>query len=54
LEVACTVADVSATAEIAVALTVLPGTVKTYVANLQAKLAVRSRIGIATWYLARL
>ncbi|MEU9863998.1 response regulator transcription factor [Streptomyces sp. NPDC047971] len=36
-------------AEIASALVVTPGTAKTHLANIQAKLGVRNRVGIAAW-----
>ena len=36
-------------AEIGAELYISPGTAKTHVANIQAKLAVRNRVGIAAW-----
>jgi DNA-binding NarL/FixJ family response regulator len=49
LEVARAVAAGNTNAEIAAQLFVSPGTVKTHVANIQAKLGVRNRVGIAAW-----
>ena len=49
LDVARCVAHGHTNAEIATELCVTPGTVKTHVANIQRKLVVRNRVGIATW-----
>jgi DNA-binding NarL/FixJ family response regulator len=43
------VADGKTNAEIAAELYLSPGTVKTHVANVQAKLGTRNRVGIAAW-----
>ncbi|MFC8917742.1 response regulator [Streptomyces sp. NPDC057116] len=48
-EVARLVAQGMTNAEIAAELVVTPGTVKTHLANVQAKLEVRNRVGIASW-----
>lgn len=49
LEIARSVARGSTNAEIAAELTISPGTVKTHIANIQAKLGARNRVGIAAW-----
>jgi DNA-binding NarL/FixJ family response regulator len=49
LEVAGLVAQGLTNAEIAAELVVSAGTVKTHVANVQRKLGVRNRVGIAVW-----
>jgi DNA-binding NarL/FixJ family response regulator len=49
LEVARSVARGSTNAEIAAELAISAGTVKTHVANIQAKLGARNRVGIAAW-----
>ncbi len=49
LDVARLVAQGLTNAEIASELIVSPGTAKTHVANIQRKLGVRNRVGIATW-----
>ena len=48
-EVARLVADGMTNAEIGAELFVSPGTAKTHVANIQQKLGVRNRVGIAAW-----
>ncbi|NXY99095.1 response regulator transcription factor [Streptomyces sp. BR123] len=48
-EIARLVAQGLSNAEIATELVVTPGTVKTHLANVQAKLRVRNRVGIAGW-----
>lgn len=48
-EIARLVAQGLTNAEIATELVVTPGTVKTHLANVQAKLEVRNRVGIASW-----
>ncbi|RST13726.1 response regulator transcription factor [Streptomyces sp. WAC05374] len=48
-EVARLVAQGMTNAEIAAELVVTPGTVKTHLANVQAKLEVRNRVGVASW-----
>ncbi|MEU8528462.1 MULTISPECIES: response regulator transcription factor [Streptomyces] len=48
-EIARLVAQGLTNAEIATELIVTPGTVKTHLANVQAKLDVRNRVGIASW-----
>ncbi|MEU3600581.1 response regulator transcription factor [Streptomyces sp. NPDC006798] len=52
-EIVRLVADGLTNAEIGSALFITPGTVKTHVANIQAKLAVRNRVGIAAWHFDR-
>ncbi|MEU5160188.1 response regulator transcription factor [Streptomyces sp. NPDC020875] len=52
-EIVRLVADGLTNAEIGTALFITPGTVKTHVANIQAKLAVRNRVGIAAWHFDR-
>jgi DNA-binding NarL/FixJ family response regulator len=49
LDVARLVARARTNAEIAAELFVSPGTVKTHVANIQRKLALPNRVGIAVW-----
>ena len=49
LEVARLVADGKTNSEIGETLFVAAGTVKTHVANIQRKLGVRNRVGIAVW-----
>jgi DNA-binding NarL/FixJ family response regulator len=49
LDVARLVAQGHTNAQIAAELFVSPGTVKTHVANIQRKLGVRNRVGIAAW-----
>ncbi|MCF2528134.1 response regulator [Yinghuangia soli] len=49
LEIARLVAHGRTNAEIAEALFITAGTAKTHVANIQAKLAARNRVGIAAW-----
>jgi DNA-binding NarL/FixJ family response regulator len=49
VEIARAVAEGLTNAEIAADLYVSAGTVKTHVANIAAKLAVRNRVGIAAW-----
>ncbi|MET8090851.1 response regulator transcription factor [Micromonospora sp. NPDC005220] len=48
-EVARSVARGSTNAEIAAELAISAGTVKTHIANIQAKLGARNRVGIAAW-----
>ncbi|MFE2246126.1 response regulator [Streptomyces lavendulae] len=48
-EIALLVARGLTNAEVGAELFISPGTAKTHVANIQAKLAVRNRVGIATW-----
>ncbi|MFI5766559.1 response regulator [Streptomyces sp. NPDC051563] len=48
-EIALLVARGLTNAEIGAELFISPGTAKTHVANIQAKLAVRNRVGIAAW-----
>ncbi|MFI0864144.1 response regulator [Streptomyces smyrnaeus] len=48
-EIARLVAQGLTNAEIAAELVVTPGTVKTHLANVQVKLQVRNRVGIAAW-----
>ncbi|MEV4621103.1 response regulator transcription factor [Asanoa sp. NPDC049573] len=48
-EVVRSVARGSTNAEIAAELSISAGTVKTHVANIQAKLGARNRVGIAAW-----
>ncbi|EHN75205.1 putative two-component system response regulator [Streptomyces coelicoflavus ZG0656] len=48
-EIARLVAQGLTNAEIAAELVVTPGTVKTHLANVQVKLKVRNRVGIAAW-----
>ncbi len=48
-EIARLVAQGLTNAEIAAELVVTPGTVKTHLANVQVKLEVRNRVGIAAW-----
>ncbi|MFE0424383.1 response regulator [Streptomyces sp. NPDC058953] len=52
-EIVRLVADGLTNAEIGTALFISPGTVKTHVANVQAKLGVRNRVGIAAWHFDR-
>ncbi|MFI2209372.1 response regulator [Streptomyces sp. NPDC020141] len=52
-EIARLVADGLTNAEIGAALFISPGTAKTHVANVQAKLRVRNRVGIAAWHFDR-
>ncbi|MGX2997574.1 response regulator [Streptomyces sp. JNUCC 64] len=52
-EIVALVADGLTNAEIATALFIAPGTVKTHVANAQAKLGVRNRVGLAAWHFDR-
>jgi len=49
LEIVQGLADGGTNAEIADQLVISPGTVKTHIANIQAKLGVRNRVGIAAW-----
>ena len=49
LEIVRAVAGGHTNAEIAGQLTISPGTVKTHIANVQGKLSVRNRVGIAAW-----
>jgi DNA-binding NarL/FixJ family response regulator len=49
LDVARLVARARTNAEIAAELVVSPGTVKTHIANIQRKLALPNRVGIAVW-----
>ncbi|WP_436774470.1 response regulator [Yinghuangia sp. YIM S09857] len=49
LEIARLVARGLTNAEIAAALFITAGTAKTHIANIQAKLAARNRVGIAAW-----
>lgn len=49
LEIARRVAQGLTNAEIADALFISPGTAKTHIANIQAKLTARNRVGIAAW-----
>jgi DNA-binding NarL/FixJ family response regulator len=49
LEITRAVARGSTNAEIAAELTISPGTVKTHIANIQAKLGAHNRVGIAAW-----
>ncbi|MFD6171299.1 MULTISPECIES: response regulator [Streptomyces] len=49
LEIAQFVADGLTNVDIAAELFISPGTVKTHLANLQGKLKVRNRVGIAAW-----
>ncbi|MGO4458736.1 response regulator [Streptomyces sp. M-16] len=48
-EIALLVARGLTNAEVGAELFISPGTAKTHVANIQAKLAVRNRVGIAAW-----
>ncbi|MFJ2771646.1 response regulator [Streptomyces sp. NPDC087300] len=48
-EIARLVADGLTNTEIGAALFISPGTAKTHVANIQGKLRVRNRVGIAAW-----
>ncbi|MFD8023071.1 response regulator [Streptomyces lavendulae] len=48
-EIALLVARGLTNAEVGAELFISPGTAKTHVANIQAKLSVRNRVGIATW-----
>ncbi|GGM81508.1 hypothetical protein GCM10010106_30160 [Thermopolyspora flexuosa] len=47
IEIAAKVAEGKTNADIAAELFISPGTVKTHVANIQRKLGVRNRVGIA-------
>lgn len=49
LVVASLIADAKTNPEIAAALSVTTGTIKTHVARIQRKLGVRNRVGIAAW-----
>jgi DNA-binding NarL/FixJ family response regulator len=49
LDIIRLVAHGDTNAEIAAKLHISPGTVKTHVANIQSKLGVRNRVGIAAW-----
>ncbi|MEV5978914.1 response regulator transcription factor [Streptomyces sp. NPDC052114] len=48
-EIALLVADGLTNTEIGTELFISPGTAKTHIANIQAKLRVRNRVGIAAW-----
>jgi DNA-binding NarL/FixJ family response regulator len=48
-EIACLVGDGLTNAEIGERLFISAGTAKTHIANIQAKLKVRNRVGIAAW-----